>query len=152
MDSTEVWRDIKSEYGLTKRELGKRINFIGDDFARKIIFRDIEQAYLLSKKGFSKPAVVLAGGVIEELLRRYILSKNVPLNSSSTFNDYIQTCIDNRLLKSAIGNLSHSVRYFRNLVHLQIEQSKRHTISLATAKGAVSSIFTIANDFDNSRS
>jgi hypothetical protein len=43
--------------------------------------------------------------------------------------------------------LSDSAREFRNFVHLSKESTKKHSITKAAAKGAVSSIFTIANDF-----
>lgn len=58
-----------------------------------------------------------------------------------------KTCEDNRLFKKGISQLSHSLRNFRNIVHLENELSRKHTISKATAKGAISSIFTISNDF-----
>ena len=64
-----------------------------------------------------------------------------------TFDEYIKACQNNDILKSAIHNLSNSVRHFRNIVHIEKEGSSKYTISKATAKGAVSSIFTIANDF-----
>ncbi len=63
------------------------------------------------------------------------------------FNGYIQTCEQKGLLKAGIRRLSDSARYFRNLVHLSAEKTKKHTMPKATAKGAVAAIFTIANDF-----
>ena len=68
-------------------------------------------------------------------------------DGNASYADYIKACEDQRLLKSAISRLSDSVRQFRNLVHLKLEGTKKHTISKATAKGAVSSVFTIANEF-----
>jgi len=94
----------------------------------------------------SKPALILAGGVIEELLRLY-LKHNKISPASNSFDAYIKACEQHKLLKSGISRLSDSVRHFRNLVHLSKEETKKHTISKATAKGAVASIFTIANDF-----
>jgi len=147
--SKENWKDIKTEYGVTKRSFGKRINFVKDPFKRTVIYRDVEQAFILERSGFSKPAVILAGGVIEELLRLYLKQKGIspqkPLKKD--FNGYIQTCEQKGLLKAGISRLSDSARYFRNLVHLSNEETKRHAISKSTAKGAVASIFTIANDF-----
>jgi hypothetical protein len=32
---------------------GKKINFVEDTFKRKIIFRDVEHAYVLASLGFS---------------------------------------------------------------------------------------------------
>ena len=143
------WEAIKSEYGVTKRSFGKRINFVKDPFKRTVIYRDVEQAFILERSGFSKPAVILAGGVIEELLRLYLEQKGIspqkPLKKD--FNGYVQTCVQNKLLKDSVSHLSDSLRGFRNLVHLSAEETKKHTISKSIAKGAVSSIFTIANDF-----
>ncbi len=144
--TTGVWDDIEVDYDTSKRSLGKKINFIADIHIKKAIFRDIEHAYVLSKNGFPKPAVILAGSVIEELLRQYLRSKNVSPTQQS-FDGYIKACTDNRLLESGISRLSDSVRCFRNLVHLANEKSARITLSKATAIGAVSSIFTIANAF-----
>ncbi|MGH7493809.1 MAG: hypothetical protein ACREOO_15635 [bacterium] len=140
------WDNISNEYGISKRAFGKKIKFVTDSYRRKIIFRDIEHAYILSKRGFSKPAVILAGGVIEEMLRLYLVSKGVT-SSRNSFAEYVKACEKGGFLKSGIRLLSDSVRHFRNLVHLELEKSKKHTISKATATGAVSSIFTITNDF-----
>ena len=144
--SADTWREIKREYDVSKRSFGKRINFVRDEFKRKVIFRDIEQAFLLAHHGFHKPSIVLAGGVIEELLRLYLECKNVG-PTRNNLDSYIRACEDNGLLKTAIHRLADSVRQFRNIVHLERESSSKYTISKATAKGAVSSVFTIANDF-----
>jgi hypothetical protein len=144
--ATENWKAISKQFGVTKMAFGKRINFVKDPFKKEIIFRDIEDASNLASSGFSKPAVILAGGVIEELLRLYLDHKGIkPTNNN--FNIYIQTCTQNDLLKNSVSHLSDSVRQFRNLVHLSAEKNAKYTISKATAIGAVSSIFTIANDF-----
>ena len=142
-----IWNDIERDYGMSKKALGKKINFVTDKFKRKVIFRDIEQAYTLSNYGFSKPAAILAGGVIEELLRLY-LNKQKIKPSSYTFDSYIRACEDKKLLKSGIRKLTDAFRYFRNTVHLSIEKAPKNTISKATAKSAVASIFTLANDFE----
>ena len=144
--SKENWEAIKSEYGISKKDFGKNINFVSDLFKRKIIFRDVEHAFVLASQGFSKPALVLAGGVIEELLRLYLEHKGVQ-PESKRFIAYIKACEDNSLLKHGVSRLTDSIRDFRNLVHISKEETKQHTISKATAKAVVSSIFTIANDF-----
>jgi hypothetical protein len=143
--SKNVWNEIEKDYDISKRAFGKKINFVSDAFKRKVIFRDVEQAYLLANHGFSKPAVIIAGGVIEELLRLYLDAKGHKPQKDN-FDSYIKICEDKGLLKSAINRLTDSVRHFRNFVHIQKENSPKATISKATAKGAVSSIFTIVND------
>ena len=107
--SMDTWNDIQNDYGVSKQNFAKRINFVTDKHKRKIIFRDIEQAYILSKYGFSKPATILAGGVIEELLRLFLENQNVK-PARNTFEEYIKTCDQNGLLKSGISLLSNSVR------------------------------------------
>jgi len=140
------WKDIENEFGITKMAFARKINFVSDKFRREIIFRDVEHASLLASYGFSKPAVILAGGVIEELLRLYLKHKNIR-PPKDNFDEYIKTCEQGGLLKLGIPPLSNSVRHFRNLVHLSKEKTKKYTLSKSTAKGAVASIFTIARDF-----
>jgi len=141
-----VWDRIQKDFDITKRGFGKKFSFVTDAFKREIIFRDIGQAYILAESGFNKPAVILAGGVMEELLRLYLKHKKIS-QTDDTFNSYIIACDKHDLLKNAISKLTDSFRHFRNLVHLSNEKIARHTISKATAKGAVASIFTLANDF-----
>lgn len=146
LSSKKIWEEIQRDYGISKRAFGMKFNFVTDPFKRKIIFRDVEHAYILANNAFSKPAVILAGGVIEELLRLYLNYKGIK-PTKNTFNFYIQACEKNGLLKSGINRLSDSVRHFRNIVHIENEKSSQTTIKKVTAKGAVTSIFTIANDF-----
>jgi len=140
------WLQIQDEYEISKKEFGLKINFVKDKFRRKIIFRDIEQAYILSKYGFNKPALILAGAVIEELLRLYLQSKGITL-ADNKFAYYIECCERYGFLKRVIRHQTTVARLFRNIVHLENEKDKKYSISQATAKGAVASIFTIANDF-----
>jgi hypothetical protein len=149
MQGKTKWRGIERQFGTSKRGFGKQINFITPNYKRKIIFRDIDHAFGCYRNGFYKPAVILAGGVIEELLRYYLISKQVNLNTlpKKDFSNYIKKCAQEEFLKDACSRLSDSVRDFRNLVHIKKEKSKRHTISRSTAIGAISAIFTVANDF-----
>ena len=146
LSTTSIWAEIESEYGISKKGFGRKINFVKDPFCRKVIFRDVEQAYILAQNRLSKPAVILAGAVIEELLRQYLNHKKVkPVKR--TFDEYIKACQKYNILKSAIHNLSNAVRQFRNIVHIAAEKDKKDTISTAIAKGAVASIFTVASNF-----
>jgi hypothetical protein len=140
------WTYIEKDYNISKKEFGLKINFVKDKFKRKILFRDVEQAYILSTDGFNKPALILAGAVIEELLRLYLESKNIKL-TNNTFDYYIKCCEEHKFLKKVIQQQLNVARLSRNLVHIENENEKKHSISTATAKGAVGSIFTIANDF-----
>ncbi len=80
-------------------------------------------------------------------MRIYLEHKKIKPRED-TFSEYIKACEDNDLLKSAIHNLSSALRHFRNFVHIEKEETKKHSISKSTATAAVASIFTIANDFD----
>lgn len=144
--TNNCWLNIEKDFEISKREFSRKINFVGDKFKKEIIFRDVEQAFILLKMGFKKPALIIAGGVIEELLRLYLKFKKVKPNGN-TFSEYIKCCEKYGLLKDAIRQLSDSVRCFRNIVHLKEEQTKRYSISKANATNAVASIFTIVNDF-----
>lgn len=144
---TIVWDKIEKEYHISKRTFGKKINFIKDKYKRSIIFRDVEHAYTLAKFGYCKPAAILAGGVIEELLRLYLKQKDIKPQGRGTFEDIIKTCQSNSLFQNAITPLSESVRYFRNVVHLAREKTKKDAVSMSAAQGVVASIFTIVNDF-----
>ena len=144
--SRDIWSDIYEDFEVKKLTFAKSINFVTEGYKRDAIFRDIEQAYILSKNGFFKPAVILAGSVIEELLRLYLKTKKLK-PAKNTFDEYIKACEKGGFLKGAVNHLSDSVRHFRNLVHLEKETSPKHKISKATSKSAVASIFIISNDF-----
>jgi len=146
LPSLDAWNRIKNEFGISKHSFGRKIYFIKDEFKRKIIFRDVSNTYLLVEKGFNKSAVILAGSIIEELLRLYLCSKNIH-PSKNKFNEYINLCESKGILKKGISQLSDSVRYFRNIVHLKNEKSSKYIISKAAAKNALSSIFIIVNNF-----
>lgn len=141
------WQGIESDYQVSRRVLVKRIAFVQSDFSRKILLRDIEGAYHLASR-YPKSSVILAGSVMEELLRLYLIHRNVALGGN-TFDAYLRACERCGLIKRAIHHLADSVRNFRNLIHLEKEVSARHSISIATAKGAVAAIFTLINDFEN---
>jgi len=146
LSTLNAWARIKNEFGVSKLTFGRKIYFVKDKFKRKIIFRDTLNTYMLAEKGFSKSAVILAGSIIEELLRLYLEYKNIH-PAKNNFNEYIKLCESKGILKKGISKLSDSVRHFRNIVHLKNELSPKYTISKAAAKNAVSSIFIISNDF-----
>jgi len=141
-----AWDRIKNEFGVSKLAFGRKIYFVKDKFERKIIFRDTSNSYILAENGFNKSAVILAGSIIEELLRLYLEYRNIH-PSNNNFNEYIKLCESKGILKKGISKLSDSVRHFRNIVHLKNEMGPKYTISKAAAKNAVSSIFIISNDF-----
>ena len=120
-------------------------NFINGDFKRHIILRDIGNAYALLTLGFNKEALIIAGGVIEEILRLFLENKNY-ITKSKTFYDYLKICENEGVLRNGISKLTDFVREFRNLVHISREKNKSDTINKAHAKNAIASIFSIIND------
>ncbi len=142
----DIWKQIFDEYGITKRSFGKKINFVKDKRKRNIIFRDVEDAYKLVKSGFAKPAIILAGGIIEELLHSFILFKGITPPTDKFFS-YVETCEKNNLLNIGANRLSDSARYFRNLVHIEREFTSNTSPSLSMASNVVSAIFIIVNEF-----
>lgn len=145
LNSSESWQIINKEFGVTKRAFGKKINFISDIYKRKIIFRDIANAHYFAYNGFYKSSVILAGSVIEEILRLYLIFKGIKPKDNN-FYSYIEACRDNRLLIKGLPQLSHSARHFRNIVHLSNENNKNESMEKSNAVNAVSSIFIIFND------
>ena len=138
------WEMISKDYGVSKRQFGKCINFISDKYKRSIIFRDVEQAYHLTQIKYWKPAVILSGSTIEELLRLYLQDQKIK-PKRQTFDSYIRACEDSNSLGAAVRTLTDSVRHFRNLVHTHKEVDRSASVTPAIAKGAVASIFTVAN-------
>lgn len=146
ISSKSIWLKIEKDFGINKRVFAKKINFVKDIHQKRILLRDVEHAYILSQNGFSKPAIILAGSVIEELLRSYLNHKNIT-PSKDTFDGYIKACEDNKLLKSGISKLSDYVRHFRNYVHIKEELNSKHSMSKVNAKNAVSSLLVIVSEF-----
>jgi len=149
MKQEDYWLKIRKG-NISKKEFGKKINFIKDKFKREIIFRDVEQSFILLKMNFYKPASILAGGVIEELLRLYLVHKGIIGEKQyKKFDEYITLCKSEKLLKLSKQSLTDVARHLRNLVHLELEKSKRDSITKSDATIAVESIFSVANSFSN---
>lgn len=143
----DPWDSIQTRFQISKIQFAKKIFFAKGVPTRNAILRDVANAYGCLQNGYWKPAVILSGGVIEELLRQYLIYKGRPPVKEG-FYGYITACREYGLLKSAVVHLSGAVKDFRNLVHLKEESQHKHAISTATATGAVAAIFSIANDFE----
>ncbi|MBU6142164.1 hypothetical protein KGO95_03580 [Patescibacteria group bacterium] len=149
MSVNDLWKQIEKDCGDSKLQFARRINFVKGTYAREVIFRDIAHAQGCLMNGFYKPATILAGGVIEELLRQYLISKGYPPKpKKESFHEYIEACREHGLIKRALVHLTGGVKDFRNLVHLKEESSRRHAISRSAAAGAIHAIFTLAHDFE----
>ncbi len=139
-----IWMQINKDFSLTKKEFGKRINFIENVITRKIIFRDVEQAYFLLRAGFYKSSVILAGGVMEEILRQLLTLKEEAAENLN-FNDLIKKCSHKGLLSIPGNQLTESARYFRNTVHIHNEVKQNNRITKAIAHSAFSAIFVLVD-------
>lgn len=140
----DSWSEIQTEYDYSKLKFAKQISF-ASSFKRGIIIRDVAQAHSCLKQGFYKPAAILAGGVIEEILRLYLNHHKYPTKNRK-FENYIDDCKQYQLVRTGIANLAHAFRDFRNFAHLGKENSKQRSISKTTANGAVNAIFTIVGN------
>ena len=144
-DSSTVWKHIQSRYGLNQNTIAFKINFIKDSFRRSIILRDIKGAVFALEADMPKIAVILSGGIIEEILRCRLKSKNIKPQRNDFYN-YIDTCVNNNIIKESTSSLLHAIRDFRNLVHLKNEKSQKDSISNNEASTAINSIFTLIKD------
>lgn len=144
----DVWESIKADYSVTKNIFGKKINFIKDKKVRSILFRDTEQAFLIMRLGFYKPAVILAGGIIEEILRQ-LLAKKEKFDNNISLIELIRRCKNLNLISIQGNNVSESTRNFRNAVHIHNEVSKENEIIRSVAYNAYSSIFILINGINN---
>lgn len=145
MSETDLWKEVSQVSGVTRMGFARKLSFIPKE-KRHVILRDVSHAYGCIKHGFYKSAVILSGGIIEEMLRIRLETKGLK-SEKDKFVSYLECCSQHGVLKVPIAKLGDSVRGFRNLVHLANETSKRHAISKPTAIGAFNSIFTVANDF-----
>ena len=145
-EEDKIWKQIKEEFKISKKAFGLRIRFIENKHKRKALFRDIAHAYLLSKQHMPKPSIILAGGVIEELLRLYLESVNITPKENS-FTSYINACKGHQLLINPLNSLSDSARHFRNFIHLEKESDHNNELTNYHAANTVASIFLIADGF-----
>ncbi len=141
---SKEWEGIRRDYRLSRPMIGKKLNFMSPNSIRRAILRDIEQAYGCLDQHYYKPAVVLAGGVVEEVLRQYLQHKGIP--PGKEFIEHINAAREHKMLKASLVALTDSVRGFRNLVHIAKEKDPKFTTNGATAKVAVSAMFAIIND------
>lgn len=144
----DIWVVIRKDRRLSKSGFAKKIKFVSEQFRRQIILRDVAHAYYLAYHGFYKPAVILAGSVIEELLRQYLIHNGLLDANSKSFRKYIEICKEEGILKSGTISLNESMRHFRNQVHMSKEKTKKDEMKEEHAINAVLSIFILIDDFN----
>lgn len=140
------WVAIQKDHGLTKRVIGKKLNFVKEKTLKDILFRDIEQAYLLLHHKFYKPAIIISGGALEEILKEF-LKHNQKIPSGNRFVDCIEVAKKHSLFSNGIISLLDSMRDFRNLVHIDKERAGQK-VGIQLARTAVSALFLILKEID----
>ena len=117
-----AWNKNISPSELKKREIGigKRqiLKWIKEENLQKIIRRDYATAQICEENKLFKPAIILYAGVLEALLR-YKISKDKP----EEFINLIEKALDIKLISQTQASHMHTVRDFRNYVHIYKELS-----------------------------
>ncbi|HQU85074.1 MAG TPA: hypothetical protein PKY59_18175 [Pyrinomonadaceae bacterium] len=130
-------------------------NFVRDESIRNIIIRDYNELQQLLENNISKSTIVISGGILESLLADALLS----LNEIYFEKGYIHNQQTKKRLNLAAivklanekhilnnENLPHTIRDFRNLVHIGKEIHENTQIDLDEAKFSFHAINKIIND------
>jgi|GEM_PF-5826114 len=117
-----AWNKSKHLGKLGKREIGigKRgiLKWIKDENLRKIIRRDYATAQICEEDGLFKPAIILYAGLLEALLIYKINRKK-----QEKFEKLIEKALQLNLIKREQASHMHTIRDFRNYVHIYKEIS-----------------------------
>lgn len=107
---------------LQKREtgIGKRgiLKWIKDANLQKIIRRDYATAQICEENKLFKPAIILYAGLLEASLR-YKINKD----KQEEFIFFIEEALQTKLISQTQASHMHTVRDFRNYVHIYKEMS-----------------------------
>jgi hypothetical protein len=117
-----AWNKNKQWSELQKREIGigRRgiLKWVKDESLQRIIRRDYAAAQICEEKGLFKPAIILYAGLLEALLR-YKINKN----EQKEFVILIEKALELKLISQTQASHMHTVRDFRNYVHIYKEVS-----------------------------
>ena len=105
----------KKEIGIGKRGI---LKWIKDENLQKIIRRDYATAQICEEDKLFKPAIILYAGLLEALLR-YKINKN----KQEEFIDLIEKALQMKIISQIQASHMHTVRDFRNYVHIYKELS-----------------------------
>lgn len=128
----------KEKISISKKRL---FNFIQDKKIRGILTRDYAFAEICKKQEMFKPAIVLYGSIIEEILREI-------LGSEKPFSELIVEARQKDFVKPPLARKIDFVRDFRNYVHifLEIDEDFDPTEDIASVASEVcKSLIKIAN-------
>lgn len=105
----------KREIGIGKRGI---LKWIKDENLQKIIRRDYATAQICEENKLFKPAIILYAGLLEALLR-YKINKD----KQEEFIDLIEKALQINLISQTQASHMHTVRDFRNYIHIYKELS-----------------------------
>jgi hypothetical protein len=105
----------KREIGIGKRGI---LKWIKDENLQKIIRRDYATAQICEESKLFKPAIILYAGLLEALLR-YKINKD----KQEEFIDLIEKALQMKLISPTQASHMHTVRDFRNYIHIYKELS-----------------------------
>lgn len=117
-----AWNKNISPSELKKREIGigrrQILKWIKDENLHKIIRRDYATAQICEENRLFKPAIILYAGVLEALLRYKICT-----DKQEEFGTLIEKALQIKLIGPTQASHMHTVRDFRNYVHIYKELS-----------------------------
>lgn len=117
-----AWNKNKQWGELQKREIGigKRgiLKWVKDENLQRIIRRDYATAQICEENGLFKPAIILYAGLLEALLG-YKINKD----KQEEFVNLIERALRLDLISQTQASHMHTVRDFRNYVHIYKEVS-----------------------------
>ena len=92
-------------------------NFIKDNKTKTILKRDYAYAEICKEQEMFKPAIILYGSIMEEVLRTILLSKK-------EFLELIILAKEKRIIENHLATKIDFIRDFRNYVHIFLEKKK----------------------------
>ena len=106
-----------SEIEKKKIGIGMRgiFNFVKDKKTKSILVRDFAYAEICREKSMSKPAIILYGSIIEEVLR-------YKLNSKAKFSSLIDKFKEKKGLDPSLIRKIDFIKDFRDYVHIFLEK------------------------------
>lgn len=115
----KAWNVGINRTKIDKKKIGIGIkglfNFIKDKEAKDILVRDCAYAELCIEQEMFKPAIILYGSIIEEILRTL-------LSSDETFLKLIKEAREKNVLEDSLIRKIDFLRDFRDYVHIFLEK------------------------------
>jgi hypothetical protein len=104
----------KKKIGISKKTL---FSFIKDIKTRSILTRDYAFAEICREHKMFKPAIILYGSIMEEILRNI-------LNSDKYYSDLITEGKVKNIIEPPLARKIEFIRDFRNYVHIHLEKKE----------------------------